>query len=158
MDNGAFNNKPIIPPQNTEAEASLLGAILIDSDAIVKIADIISAEDFYDPKHGRIYEAISQLYEKHSPIDILTLSDQLKSTGFIDFVGGAGYLTELTNFVPTAAHAEQYAAIISEKSMRRRLIKSAQDTVNLAYNEERPLQDLVEEAETKLFEVSQQHV
>lgn len=158
MDNGAFNNKPIIPPQNTEAEASLLGAILIDSDAIVKIADLISAEDFYDPKHGRIYEAISQLYEKHSPIDILTLSDQLKSTGFIDFVGGAGYLTELTNFVPTAAHAEQYAAIISEKSMRRRLIKSAQDTVELAYNEERPLQDLVEEAETKLFEVSQQHV
>jgi replicative DNA helicase len=159
MDNGAqYNNKPIIPPQNTEAEASLLGAILIDSDAIVKIADLISGEDFYDPRHQRIYEAVTQLYEKHSPIDILTLSDQLKSTGFIDFVGGASYLTELTNFVPTAAHAEQYASIIAEKAMRRRLIKASQDTVEMAYNEERPLQELVEDAESKLFEVSQQHV
>lgn len=149
---------PIIPPQNTDAEASLLGAILIDSDAIVKIADIVNAEDFYDPKNGRIYEAVTQLYEKHSPIDVLTLSDQLKSSGFIDYVGGASYLTQLTNFVPTAAHAEQYANIIAEKSMRRRLIKSSQDTVELAYNEERPLQELVEEAETRLFEVSQQHV
>lgn len=149
---------PIIPPQNTDAEASLLGAILIDSDAIVKIADIVHVEDFYDPKNGRIYEAVTQLYEKHSPIDVLTLSDQLKSSGFIDYVGGASYLTQLTNFVPTAAHAEQYANIIAEKSMRRRLIKSSQDTVELAYNEERPLQELVEEAETRLFEVSQQHV
>ena len=152
------NDRAIVPPHNTDAEASLLGAILIDSDAIVKIADIIKPEDFYDPKHGRIYEAVSQLYEKHSPIDVLTLSDQLKSTGFIDFVGGAPYLTELTNFVPTAAHAEQYATIIAEKSMRRRLIKASQDTVELAYNEEQPLQDLVEQAETRLFEVSQQHV
>ena len=152
------NDRAIVPPQNTDAEASLLGAILIDSDAIVKIADIVNAEDFYDPKNGRIYEAITQLYEKHSPIDVLTLSDQLKSTGFIDYVGGAPYLTELTNFVPTAAHAEQYATIIAEKAMRRRLIKVSQDTVELAYNEERPLQELVEEAETHLFEVSQQHV
>ncbi len=153
-----MGNDAIIPPQNTDAEASLLGAILIDSDAIVKIADIVRAEDFYDPKNGRIYEAIVQLYEKHSPIDVLTLSDQLKSSGFIDYVGGAPYLTELTNFVPTAAHAEQYAQIIAEKSMRRRLIKVSQDTVKLAYNEERPLQELVEEAETNLFEVSQKHV
>jgi replicative DNA helicase len=152
------NDAAVIPPQNTDAEASLLGAILIDSDAIVKIADIVKAEDFYDPKNGRIFEAITQLYEKHSPIDVLTLSDQLKSTGFIDFVGGAPYLTELTNFVPTAAHAEQYATIIAEKAMRRRLIKASQDTVELAYNEERPLQELVEAAETKLFEVSQQHI
>lgn len=152
------NDAAIIPPQNTDAEASLLGAILIDSDAIVKIADIISADDFYDQKNGRIYEAINQLYEKHSPIDVLTLSDQLKSTGFIDFVGGAPYLTELTNFVPTAAHAEQYANIIAEKAMRRRLIKVSQDTVQLAYNEERPLQELVEEAESNLFIVSQKHV
>ncbi len=158
MENGNNNGKAVIPPQNTEAEASLLGAILIDSDAIVKIADIVRSEDFYDPRHQRIYDAITQLYEKHSPIDILTLSDQLKSTGFIDFVGGASYLTELTNFVPTAAHAEQYASIIAEKAMRRRLIKVSQDTVELGYNEENGLQELIEEAESKLFEVSQQHV
>jgi replicative DNA helicase len=152
------NKQPIIPPQNTDAEASLLGAILIDSDAIVKIADIISATDFYDERNGRIYEAITQLYEKHSPIDVLTLSDQLKSTGFIEFVGGAAYLTQLTNFVPTAAHVEQYAEIVSQKAIRRRLIQVAQETVTLSYNEERNLQELIEEAETRLFEVSQKHV
>ncbi len=148
----------VIPPQNTEAEASLLGAILIDSDAIVKVADIIQAADFYDPKHQRIYEAITQLYEKHQPIDVLTLSDQLKSTGFIEFVGGATYLTQLTNFVPTAAHAEQYAEIIAQKALRRRLIKASQEIVELGYHEEEALQNLIELAETKLFEVSQRHI
>ena len=152
------NSSAVIPPQNTDAEASLLGAVLIDSDAIVKIADIIAAEDFYDTKHGRIFEAITQLYEKHSPIDVLTLSDQLKSSGFIEYVGGASYLTQLTNFVPTAAHVEQYAEIVSQKALRRRLIRVSQETVELGYNEERDLQELIEEAETRLFEVSQKHV
>lgn len=152
------DSQAIIPPQNTDAEASLLGAVLIDCDAIVKIADIVSSSDFYDPKHGRIFEAITQLYEKHNPIDVLTLSDQLKSTGFIDYIGGAAYLTQLTNFVPTAAHVEQYAEIVAQKALRRRLIKVSQDTVELGYNEERDLQELIEEAETRLFEVSQKHV
>jgi replicative DNA helicase len=96
-------------PQNVEAEASLLGAILIDADAIVKIADAISAEDFYDARHKHIYDAVVSLYEKRQAIDVLTLSNQLKGMGFLDMVGGPSYLTELTNFVPTAAHAEQYA-------------------------------------------------
>lgn len=147
-----------VPPQNTDAEASLLGALLIDSDAIVKVADIVSADDFYDPKHQRIYEAISQLYEKHSPIDVLTLSNQLKNSGFIDFVGGAAYLTELTNFVPTASHVEQYAEIVAQKALRRRLIKASQDIITMGYDENRNLQELIEEAETGLFEVSQKHV
>jgi replicative DNA helicase len=152
------DSNAVIPPHNIEAEASLLGAVLIDSDAIVKIADIVSADDFYDPKHGRIFEAIVQLYEKHNPIDVLTLSDQLKSSGFIDFVGGAAYLTQLTNFVPTAAHVEQYAEIVAQKALRRRIIKVSQDTVQLGYNEERELQELIEEAESRLFEVSQKHI
>lgn len=147
-----------VPPQNTDAEASLLGAILIDADAIVKIADIVRPDDFYEERHGRIYEAILHLYERHSPIDVLTLSDQLKGSGFIDMVGGASYLTELTNFVPTATHVEQYADIVSQKALRRRLIKASQDIVGLGYDEQRTLQELVEEAETKLFEVSQRHV
>jgi replicative DNA helicase len=147
-----------IPPQNTEAEASLLGAILIDTDAIVKIADTVSPDDFYDDRHRRIYEATQRLYEKHSPIDVLTLSDQLKSSGLLDMVGGAAYLTELTNFVPTAAHVEQYAEIVAQKAMRRRLIKASQDIVGLGYDEAQSLQELIEEAETKLFEVSQKHI
>jgi replicative DNA helicase len=146
------------PPQNTDAEASLLGAILIDGDAIVKIADAISAEDFYDPKHARIYEAARELYERRSPIDVLTLSDQLKNSGFLEQVGGAAYLTELTNYVPTAAHAEQYADIVAQKAVRRRLIKAAQEISGLSYDESKQLRELIEEAESRLFQVSQQHI
>ncbi len=104
-----MSNPPVVPPQNVEAESSLLGALLIDSDAIVKVADIVSATDFYDERHARIYEAALALYNRHSPIDVLTLSDQLQSTGMIDLVGGAQYLSELTTLVPTAAHADRYA-------------------------------------------------
>ncbi len=147
-----------IPPQNTEAEASLLGAILIDSDAIVKIADSINANDFYDEKHQRIFEATKQLYERHSPIDVLTLTDHLKAAGLIDMVGGASYLTELTNYVPTAAHVEQYAEIVAQKALRRRLIKASQNTVGLGFDESKNLQELIEEAEANLFEISQVHV
>jgi replicative DNA helicase len=147
-----------LPPQNSEAEASLLGAVLIDADALVKIADSIAVYDFYEDRHRRIYEAITSLYERHSPIDVLTLSDQLKATGFLEAVGGAAYLTELTNFVPTAAHVEQYAQIVSQKSLRRRLIKASQDITGMGFDEAKNLQELIEEAETKLFEVSQQHV
>lgn len=145
-------------PQNTEAEASLLGSILIDSDAIVKIADSISSIDFFDKKHERIYEAMNQLYERHEAIDILTLADTLKNNGQLDLVGGASYLTELTNFVPTAAHVEQYADIVTQKSMRRRLIAASQDMAGFGYDESKKLSELIEEAETRLFEVSQHHV
>ena len=149
---------PNTPPQNTEAEASLLGAILIDADAIVRVADALTAQDFYEEKHRRIYEAIIKLYEKHRPIDALTLSNQLKDDGFIEVVGGATYITEIANYVPTAAHAEHYADIIKQKSMRRRLIKAAQDTVDLGYDESKTIQEVIETAESDLFNVSQQHV
>jgi replicative DNA helicase len=146
------------PPQNSEAEASLLGAILIDTDAIVKIADIITADDFYDVRHKRIYESIAKLYEKRSPIDVLTLSNQLKDNGYLDMVGGAAFLTELTNFVPTAAHVEQYAEIVAQKAVRRRLITASNEITGLGYDESSSLRDLIEQAESRLFEVSQQHV
>lgn len=147
-----------VPPQNTDAEASLLGAMLIDSDAVVKVADTVSVNDFYDEKHQRIYEAVIQLYEKHNPVDVLTLTDQLKNSGFLDMVGGAGYLTQLTNYVPTAAHVEQYADIVSQKALRRRLIKASQEIVSLGYDESKNLHELIETAETSLFDVSQKHV
>ena len=145
-------------PQNTDAEASLLGAILIDTDAIVKIADSISGSDFFEMRHQRIYEAVSTLYEKREAIDVLTLSDQLRNDGYLDLVGGAGYLSELTNFVPTAAHVEQYAEIVAQKSLRRRMIAASQAITDLGYDESKELKELIEEAETALFEVSQQHV
>ncbi len=147
-----------IPPQNLEAEASLLGAVLIDTNAIVKIADVITVSDFYDPRHGKIYESIVRLYEKHSPIDVLTLSDQLKALGFLEEIGGPAFLTELTNFVPTAAHVEQYAEIVAQKALRRRLISASQDITGLGYDEAQNLQELIELAESRLFEVSQKHI
>lgn len=147
-----------VPPQNLEAEASLLGAILIDSDAIVKIADLVSADDFYDERHGHIYTALKGLYDKHSPIDVLTLANELRNTGLLDTVGGASYLTELTNFVPSAAHVMQYAEIVSTKAVRRKLIKASQDITSLGYDETESLQSLVEQAESRLFEVSQKQV
>ncbi len=147
-----------IPPQNLEAEASLLGAILIDADAIVRIADAVDASDFYDERHSHIYEAIKKLYEKHSPIDVLTLSNRLKEDGLLDTVGGAAYLADLTNYVPTAAHVEHYGEIVAQKAIRRRLIKASQDMTGLGYDETQGVQDLIEQAETELFKVSQQHV
>jgi len=145
-------------PHNVEAEASLLGAILIDADALVKIADIVGVNDFYDDRHKHIYEAIIALYERRSPIDVLTLSDQLKTAGFLDMVGGPSYLTELTNFVPTATHVEQYADIVAQKAMRRRLIRTSQELTTLGFDESKQLRELIEEAETRLFDVSKQHV
>lgn len=149
---------PKIPPQNIDAEMSLIGAILIDTDAIVRVADAVDVSDFYDERHQRIYEAVKKLYERHRPIDILTLSNQLKDDGFLEVVGGATYLTELTNYVPTAAHVEHYADIVADKSLRRRLIKTSQDITGIGYDEAKPIREIIEEAETELFQVSQRHV
>src|SRR6185312_4791895 len=143
---------------NAEAEASLLGALLIDSDAIVKIADNLAAPDFFDQRHQRIYAAMMQLYENHEAIDVLTLADKLKNNSQLDSVGGAAYLTELTNFVPTAAHVEQYAEIVAQKALRRRLIAASKEISELGYDESKQLRALIEEAEVKLFDVSQQHI
>lgn len=150
--------QPNTPPQSVEAEASLLGALLIDSDAIVKIADIVSAEDFVDLRHQAIFQAISDLYENKSAIDVLTLSDRLNASGQITLIGGPGYLTELTNFVPTASHVEQYANIVSQKALRRRLISVSGEIGELGKDEKREFKELIEEAESRLFSVSQQHV
>ena len=145
-------------PQSIDVEASLLGCILIDPDAIVKVSDLISPIDFYDERHRLIYEACIRLYEQQTPIDIITLSEELRAGGDLNRVGGATYLTELTNTVPTATHAEQYAGIISTKSIRRRLISVSNEIAQVGHDEKRSIAELVEEAESKLFEVSQRHV
>jgi replicative DNA helicase len=155
---GGGPNAPHEAPQNLEAEASLLGAILIDSDALVKIADNVSSTDFFDKRHEHIYEAILKLYERRSPIDVLTLADQLKIDGVLDLIGGASYLAELTNFVPTASHVEQYAEIVAQKALRRRLIATSQELTEISFDESKALKELIEEAESRLFQVSQKHV
>jgi replicative DNA helicase len=145
-------------PQSVDVEASLLGSILIDPDAIVKVADSVRSIDFYDDRHRLIYEACVRLYEGGSPIDVITLSEELKKEGVLNDVGGAKYLTQLTNTVPTATHAEQYASIVTTKSIRRRLIAASNEIAQIGFDEKRSIAELVEEAESRLFEVSQRHV
>jgi replicative DNA helicase len=145
-------------PQSVDMEASVLGAILIDADAIVKVADILQPVDFYDSRHRQIYEACLRLYEGQSAIDVLTLSEELRSDGILKDIGGSSYLTQLTNTVPTSANAEQYAGVVATKSIRRRLISVSNEIAQIGHDEKRTIAELVEEAESKLFEVSQRHV
>src|SRR5690606_18218951 len=111
----ADNKTGIVPPQNIEAEASLIDSILMDGEAIGQIADTVKAGDFYEERHRIIFEAIVSLYDSHRPIDLLTLSDALKKSKQLDKVGGSSYLAELTNQVPTASNVEYYAEIVAEK-------------------------------------------
>lgn len=143
-----------IPPHNLDAEMSLLGAILIDEDVLADITDKVKAEDFYDKRHQMIFASVIRLYEKHSPVDLLTLSDELKRKSQLEIIGGSSYLTELTNYVPTAAHAGAYAELISQRAVRRRLIKASGDIAELAYNDDTNTQEILEKAEAELFSVS----
>ncbi len=146
-----------IPPQDIDAETSFLGSLLIDKEAIIKIADQISPVDFYKDTHSKIYETILELFEKRSPIDIVTLSSKLKEKKILDEIGGASYLTTLANSVPSAAHVNHYGKIISQKATLRRLISASMEITNLGFSEEREVDELLDEAEQKLFGVSQKH-
>lgn len=143
-----------MPPQNLDVEMSILGAILIDEDVLTRVSDKLSADDFYDRRHELIYGAMIRLYERHQPVDLLTLSDELKKKGELDEAGGSSYISELTNQVPTAAHAESYADIISQNAMRRRLITASGSIAELAFDESKNSGELLENAEQHLFAVS----
>ncbi len=145
-----------VPPQNIDAEMSLLGAVLIDDDVIADASEVVSATDFYDKRHATIFDAMMHLYEQHKPIDLLTLTNELKKKDRLDTIGGSAYLSELTNYVPTAAHATSYAEIISQKAVRRRLIKASGEISELGFDEETSTQELLEKAEAELFSVSDQ--
>lgn len=145
-----------IPPQSLDAEMSLLGAVLIDEETLADISEHVTAKDFYDKRHGMIYGAMISLYEKHKPVDLLTLTEELKRKKELDEIGGSAYLTELTNYVPTAAHAAAYAELVSQKAIRRRLIKASSDIAEMGYDEEEGTARLLERAEAELFAVSDQ--
>lgn len=145
-----------IPPQNIDAEKSLLGAVLIDEETLADVSEHITEKDFYEKRHAIIYGAMMRLYEKHKPVDLLTLTDELKRKKELDIIGGSTYLTELTNYVPTAAHAEAYAEIIAQKAVRRRLIKASGDISEMSYDEDTSTDELIGKAEAELFSVSDQ--
>lgn len=145
-----------VPPQNIDAEMSLLGAVLIDEETLADISEHVSPKDFYDKRHAVIFGGMMRLYEHHKPVDLLTLTDELKKKDELDTIGGSAYLTELTNYVPTAAHAEAYAEMVSQKAIRRRLIKASAEISELGFNEETTTQELLQQAEAELFSVSDQ--
>ena len=143
-----------VPPQDVVAEKSLLGAILLSEDVLPEVLTILKASDFYEKSHRTIFEAIINLYDRHKPIDLLTLTAELKSLKKLKEVGGSLYLTELTNFVPTSSHAKAYAEIVRKMSLRRNLIKAGTAISKKAYEDDADVDKLVGEAEKELFEVS----
>lgn len=153
-DDVLFSAAGKVPPHNLDAEMSLLGAVLIDEEALADVSDKLHAEDFYDKRHQMIYGAMSRLYEKHRPVDLLTLSDELQAREELGLVDGSAYLTELTNYVPTAAHAGAYAEIIAQRAVRRRLIRASATIAELGFDDDQPAEELLEKAETELFAVS----
>lgn len=143
-----------IPPQDIEAEKSLIGALLLSDATFPAVLEKVKSNDFYDPRHANIFAGMTKLYDEHSPIDLSTVTSILKKQGTIKNIGGAGYLAELTNFVPTASHAEAYANLVSQAAIRRRLIGAGTDIATEAYDTTVQIEELLGRAEKKLYEVS----
>jgi len=143
-----------IPPHNLEAERSLLGALLIDKDAIVKVIEFLRPEHFYRDAHGQIFEAIHSLYDKGEPADLVTVTSQLKKQKNLKDVGGAAYLAELTDAVPTSSHAAHYGKLIHDNFVKRELINVSSQTVEHGFDERLSVEDLLDKAESSLFSIS----
>lgn len=147
-----------ITPQNLEAEMSLLGSLLLDKDAMIKVGDIIHPEDFYKDGHRIIFEAMTDLYSKHIPIDILSMGNILGERNQLETVGGRAYLAMLTNAVPTSSHVVHYADIVHKKASLRRLINVSAEIAQLGYTETEDVEKLLDTAEQKLFGISQKYL
>ncbi|MBU1177417.1 replicative DNA helicase, partial [Patescibacteria group bacterium] len=145
-----------IPPQNIEAEQSVLGCLMLDKDSIIKVTDILKPDDFYKGIHSNIYYVMLELYEKNEPIDLLSLTNRLKEKKQLEDIGGNSYLTSLVNAVPTAAHVVHYAKIIKSKKTLRDLIDASYQITQLSYEEPEDIENLVDSVEQKIFSVSQQ--
>ena len=144
-----------IPPQDLEVEQSVLGSLLIDKSAIIKVADLLVPNDFYSPIHEKIYENILELYEKSQPIDILSLTSKLKEKDFLKDIGGSSYLAELTNKVPTASHIEHYAKIVKDKKILRDIINASAAATEEAFNTDQDVESILDIIEQRLLSISQ---
>jgi len=147
-----------VPPQNIEAEKSVLGALMLNKDAIINVANLIRQGDFYKDDHNLIFEAMIELYEKNEPIDVLSLSNRLEEKGQIEKIGGSSYLTNLVNAVPSSANIVHYAKVVQKKSTLRKLIVAASEILELGYKEDEDVEKVLDKAEQKLFQVSQKYL
>jgi len=144
-----------MPPQAVELEEAVLGALMLEKDAINHVVDILNAESFYKESHKEIYKAIVDLFSKQEPIDILTVTDQLRKNATLELAGGSYYITELTSKVSSAAHVEFHSRIITEKAIKRELIRIATDVHREAYEDTTDVFDLLDKTEQSLFNVSE---
>ncbi|MDA8241296.1 MAG: replicative DNA helicase [Nitrospiraceae bacterium] len=147
-----------LPPQNIEAEQSILGAVLIDNNALIAALELIGEDDFYKESHRRIFSSMSELFDKNEPIDIITLTDQLKRKNNLDAVGGSGYLASLASMVPTSANVRYHSKIVREKAMLRGLLRSVTDIASNVYESELDPEELIDFAEKTVFDLSDKRI
>ena len=145
-----------IPPHSVEAEQSVLGSILLDKEAMISVSETLVPEDFYKEAHKVIYESMLKLYNSQSEIDLITLTDELRDQGYLDDIGGIAYITSLSTVVPTTSNIKYYVNIVKEKSISRQLISAANDIINLGYDGSAKVEDVLENAEKKIFDISQE--
>ncbi|KKP26757.1 MAG: Replicative DNA helicase, partial [Candidatus Woesebacteria bacterium GW2011_GWD1_31_12] len=151
-------NQVRVPPHSAEAEGSVLGALLLDKDAVIAVAEFLLPEDFYDERNKEIYEAMLTLYEERVPVDVLTVTEKLKKNKNLKKIGGASYLTDIANKVPTAAHVEHYGKIVKDSSVKRALMKAASRLVDFSMDEGMSSGDLLDRAESEVFSLTQKHL
>jgi replicative DNA helicase len=145
-----------IPPHSVESEQSILGSILLDKDAMITVTETIRPDDFYKEAHKIIYECMIKLSNKNEPIDLITLTEELRRQGYLDDIGGITYITSLSTIVPTTSNVKYYADIVKEKSVLRKLIKASNDIINLGYDGATKIEDVLDKAEKKIFDISQE--
>lgn len=153
--NSNNSNQVRLPPQDIEAEKGLLGSLMLDKDAIIKVADLLRPEDFYKSGHREIYQVVESLFNQGDPIDLISVSSKLKEKDLLEKVGGVAYLTELINCVPTASHVLTYGEIVQKKRVLRDLIGAGQDIAIMGYDEENDPDHLLDLAESKIFSITQ---
>ena len=147
-----------LPPQNIEAEQSVLGGILIENEAINKVMEILDADDFYRDAHRKIFNALINLSERDEPADLITLTNELRKIDQLDSIGGASYLASLIDSVPTAANIEYYAKIVKEKAILRKLIQTSTEIITQSYEDRGDVEGFLDEAERAIFEISEKRV
>lgn len=147
-----------LPPQNIDAEKSVLGSMLIEEEAIEKVLEILTADNFYKDLHKKLFSAIIHLYDNNQPVDIITVSEELKKRNELNIIGGVEYITELINTVPTSANVEYYANIVREKSALRNLINVSTNIISEAYQENYEIDNLLDRAEHMIFNISEKRI
>jgi replicative DNA helicase len=155
---GIDDNLRKVPPQNLDAESSVLGGILLENEAVNQVLELLRPEDFYRESHRKVFRAMIELSDRSEPVDLITLSDCLKSRGELEAVGGTAYLASLADFVPTAANISHYARIVREKSILRSLISTATEIATRGYEEQGSVEEFLDSAEKVIFDISEKKI